>query len=96
MALTIGNELVDGSLGIVERHAVQVNVRTHGELATFELGHRLAADTATAAPDELIGETHIEVFVGRLRRKIDPQGLLNPIETLRGRGYRLNKPAGSA
>jgi two-component system response regulator PhoP len=38
----------------------------------------------------------IEVFVGRLRRKIDPQGLLNPIETLRGRGYRLNKPAGSA
>ena len=33
----------------------------------------------------------IEVFVGRLRRKIDPQGVLNPIETLRGRGYRLNK-----
>jgi len=34
----------------------------------------------------------IEVFVGRLRRKIDPQGLLNPIETLRGRGYRLSNP----
>jgi two-component system response regulator PhoP len=33
----------------------------------------------------------IEVFVGRLRRKIDPEGLLNPIETLRGRGYRLNR-----
>ena len=33
----------------------------------------------------------IEVFVGRLRRKIDPQGEMNPIETLRGRGYRLNK-----
>jgi len=32
----------------------------------------------------------IEVFIGRLRRKIDPQGLINPIETLRGRGYRLN------
>ena len=31
----------------------------------------------------------IEVFVGRLRRKIDPDGSLNPIETLRGRGYRL-------
>ena len=38
----------------------------------------------------------IEVFVGRLRRKIDPEGLLNPIETLRGRGYRLNKPAASS
>ena len=35
----------------------------------------------------------IEVFVGRLRRKIDPHGVLNPIETLRGRGYRLNRPS---
>ncbi|MDX1459534.1 MAG: response regulator transcription factor [Xanthomonadales bacterium] len=32
----------------------------------------------------------IEVFIGRLRRKIDPDGTLQPIETLRGRGYRLN------
>ncbi|MCK4843244.1 MAG: response regulator transcription factor [Methylococcales bacterium] len=31
----------------------------------------------------------IEVFVGRLRKKIDPQGLTKPIETLRGRGYRI-------
>jgi len=31
----------------------------------------------------------IEVFVGRLRRKLDPDGTLHPIETLRGRGYRL-------
>ena len=32
----------------------------------------------------------IEVFIGRLRRKIDPGNELRPIETLRGRGYRLN------
>ena len=31
----------------------------------------------------------IEVFVGRLRRKLDPDASLNPIETVRGRGYRL-------
>ncbi len=31
----------------------------------------------------------IEVFIGRLRRKLDPQGDRQPIETLRGRGYRL-------
>jgi two-component system response regulator PhoP len=31
----------------------------------------------------------LEVLVGRLRRKLDPQGTLNPIETLRGRGYRF-------
>jgi two-component system response regulator PhoP len=30
----------------------------------------------------------IEVFIRRLRVKIDPEGELNPIETLRGRGYR--------
>lgn len=33
----------------------------------------------------------IEVFVGRLRKKIDPEGVLKPIETLRGRGYRINR-----
>jgi len=31
----------------------------------------------------------IEVFVGRLRKKLDPRGTLKPIETLRGRGYRF-------
>ena len=31
----------------------------------------------------------IEVFIGRLRKKIDPEGLVKPIETLRGRGYRI-------
>jgi two-component system response regulator PhoP len=32
----------------------------------------------------------IEVFIGRLRKKLDPNGVLKPIETLRGRGYRWN------
>ncbi|MCZ6536721.1 MAG: response regulator [Gammaproteobacteria bacterium] len=32
----------------------------------------------------------IEVLVGRLRRKLDPENSINPIETLRGRGYRFN------
>ncbi|TVS18361.1 MAG: DNA-binding response regulator [Gammaproteobacteria bacterium] len=31
----------------------------------------------------------IEVFVGRLRRKLDPEGDLRPIATIRGQGYRL-------
>ena len=31
----------------------------------------------------------IEVFIGRLRKKLDPNGDYKPIETLRGRGYRL-------
>jgi two-component system response regulator PhoP len=33
----------------------------------------------------------IEVFIGRLRKKIDPQGKTKPIETLRGRGYRISE-----
>lgn len=31
----------------------------------------------------------IEVFIGRLRKKLDPDNTINPIETLRGRGYRF-------
>ena len=31
----------------------------------------------------------LEVLVGRLRRKLDADGSLKPIETLRGRGYRF-------
>ena len=31
----------------------------------------------------------IEVFIGRLRRKLDPANAVRPLETLRGRGYRF-------
>jgi len=31
----------------------------------------------------------IEVFIGRLRKKLDPDGVLNPIRTVRGQGYRF-------
>jgi two-component system response regulator PhoP len=34
----------------------------------------------------------LEVFIGRLRRKLDPEGTLKPIETVRGRGYRFAIP----
>lgn len=38
----------------------------------------------------------IEVFVGRLRRKLDPGNRHRPIETLRGRGYRFALPRSAA
>ena len=38
----------------------------------------------------------LEVLVGRLRRKLDPDRSLAPIETLRGRGYRLRAPPAEA
>lgn len=39
----------------------------------------------------------IEVFVRRLRKKLDPEGTLSPISTLRGRGYcwQLKRNAGN-
>jgi len=39
--------------------------------------------------DEDTDSNVIEVMIGRLRKKLDPQNTLKPIETLRGRGYRF-------
>ena len=36
----------------------------------------------------------IEVFVGRLRKKLDPANDIHPIETVRGQGYRFTLSAG--
>ncbi len=38
----------------------------------------------------------LEVFIGRLRRKLDPESALKPIETVRGRGYRFAIPRNEA
>ena len=37
----------------------------------------------------------IEVLIARLRRKLDPDDALKPIETLRGRGYRITLARGA-
>ncbi|MCA1798930.1 MAG: response regulator transcription factor [Xanthomonadaceae bacterium] len=89
--------------------AQQVRVAgTEVELTTFE--YRLlqylvlhAGDVVskTELTDHLYEEDQdrdsnvIEVFVGRLRKKLDPDGKLAPIETLRGRGYRFTIERGS-
>jgi two-component system response regulator PhoP len=39
--------------------------------------------------DEERDSNVIEVLIGRLRRKLDPDGQLQPLETVRGRGYRF-------
>lgn len=36
----------------------------------------------------------IEVFITRLRKKLDPDGTLQPISTVRGRGYRITLEPG--
>ena len=39
--------------------------------------------------DEERDSNVIEVLIGRLRRKLDPDGVVRPLDTLRGRGYRF-------
>ena len=72
------------------------------ELTTFEyrlLEHLIRERRRVLSKDELAAHLYphdeerdsnvIEVLIGRLRRKLDPQGTLQPLETLRGRGYRF-------
>lgn len=54
--------------------------RVHSKNAIADYLYREDAD-----PDSNV----IEVVVGRLRKKIDPENHFKPIETLRGRGYRF-------
>lgn len=80
-------------------------VRLHGEtleLTAFEyrMLEFLVRERARIVPKQELsdylyphGEDRdsnvLEVLIGRLRRKLDPDGTLAPIETVRGRGYRF-------
>jgi two-component system response regulator PhoP len=95
-------ELVCGPIALDTRAQT---VRVAGaavELTTFEyriLEHMMLRAGEVISKTELTERLYeqdferdsnvIEVLIGRLRRKLDPDDQLRPIETLRGRGYRL-------
>ena len=99
---TASDVLTLGSLSI---DLTAQTVRLNGaalELTAFEyrlleylLRQRPAIVTKQALSDYLYphGDDRdsnvLEVLVGRLRRKLDPDGSVGPIETVRGRGYRF-------
>lgn len=56
-------------------------------LSKLQLNEHLYEDDAD--PESNV----IEVILGRLRRKLDPDGSWKPIQTLRGRGYRFSPDA---
>ena len=56
-------------------------------VSKMELNEHLYEEDAD--PDSNV----IEVIIGRLRKKLDPDGQWQPIETLRGRGYRFGSKA---
>ena len=95
-------ELVCGAVSLDTRAQI---VKVNGapvELTTFEyriLEHLMLRAGEVISKTELTERLYdeeserdsnvIEVLVGRLRRKLDPQDSVKPIETLRGRGYRF-------
>jgi len=75
---------------------------TEVELTSYEyklLEHLARNRTRVLSKDELASHLYphneerdsnvIEVLIGRLRRKLDPEGSLQPLETVRGSGYRF-------
>lgn len=81
-SVTVNGE--DIELTSFEYRLLEELVRHHGEVLSK---HTLA--DYLYPHDEDRDSNVLEVMVGRLRRKLDPDGILNPIETLRGRGYRF-------
>lgn len=81
-SVTVHGEAIE--LTSFEYRLLEELVRHHGEILSK---HTLA--DYLYPHDEDRDSNVLEVMVGRLRRKLDPQGTLNPIETMRGRGYRF-------
>jgi two-component system response regulator PhoP len=101
--IELGDLKIDLTSQRVHRDDQEIELTTY-EYKVFEylLMHPNEVVTKTVLSEHIYEEDAdrdsnvIEVFVGRLRKKIDPDGNLSPIETLRGRGYRLNKQTQAA
>lgn len=92
VAMDLGAKRVDVDGEPVELTALEYKVleflmlRTGDVLSKTELTEHLYEDDAERDSNVL------EVIIGRLRKKLDPQRELNPIETIRGQGYRFRLP----
>lgn len=92
--------------GPIELDTTKKQVKVSGELLDLTSYEYRVLEYLMMHPDELISKAvltehiyaqdferdsnTIEVFIGRLRKKLDPDNSLKPIETVRGMGYRLN------
>jgi two-component system OmpR family response regulator len=97
--LTVGDLVLDPATRLVTRAGTEVRF-TSREFSLLEYLMRRRGDVVTK-PDILAhvwdyafeGDPNIvEVYIARLRRKIDRPFDRNDIETLRGSGYRLRSP----
>lgn len=89
ITLDIGAKQVTVNGGEVDLTALEFKVieflmmRAGNVISKTELTEHLYEDDAERDSNVL------EVIIGRLRKKLDPERELNPIETIRGQGYRL-------
>ena len=94
--LTLGPIAVDFSAQVVKLHGEVMDLTAY-EYRVLEFLVRERARVVSKQElsdylyphDEDRDSNVLEVLIGRLRHKLDPEGTLVPIETLRGRGYRL-------
>lgn len=100
--LEYGPILIDTSAKQVFLHGASVDLTSY-EYNTLEyLAHHAGeAISKTVLTEHLYQQDFerdsnvIEVFIGRLRKKLDPAGDLQLITTIRGQGYRFNSQLGS-
>ncbi|ACV26825.1 response regulator transcription factor [Kangiella koreensis] len=95
-------EIVKGPISL---NSLKQEVKVNGEVMDLTAYEYKVLEYLMLNPDKVVSKTELtehlyaqdydrdsnvlEVFVGRLRKKIDPDGTIQPIDTLRGRGYRL-------
>jgi two-component system response regulator PhoP len=94
--LTLGPLAIDFGAQAVKLHGAPLELTAFEyRMLEFLVRERARVVTKQELSDYLYphGEDRdsnvLEVLIGRLRRKLDPDGTLAPIETVRGRGYRL-------
>ena len=94
--LTLGPLAIDFSSQSIRLHGEPVELTAYEyRLLEFLVRERARVVTKQELADYLYphGEDRdsnvLEVLIGRLRRKLVPDGALAPIETVRGRGYRF-------
>lgn len=92
--LLLGPLKLDLAAQKLSRDGVEIELTTFEyRLLEYLVQHRGAVVAKATLSDYLYPHDEdrdsnvLEVLIGRLRKKLDPDGSLQPIETLRGRGY---------
>ncbi|BBL75519.1 response regulator transcription factor [Methylomagnum ishizawai] len=94
VALDLASQRVESEGHPVELTAQEYKLLEYLMLHTGEVVSKTTLTEHLYDQDFDLDSNVIEVFVARLRKKLDPDNRLKPIETLRGRGYRFTLARG--